>query len=67
MQRNMYFLYIIHRQLYTAFRVTADKMKIIAAPRKVTFTVIIDYAVGRGSVGGIGIRCRLDGPGIESR
>jgi hypothetical protein len=69
MQINMYFLYtsIIHRQLYTAFRVTADSMKNIIVLRNVTFTVIIDYAVGQGSVVGIGTRCRLDGPGIETR
>jgi hypothetical protein len=41
-------------------------MKIIAAPRNVTFPVIIDYAVGWGSVVGIGIRGRLDGLGIKS-
>ena len=69
MQRNMYFLYtsIIRRQLYTAFRVNADSMKNIIVPRNVTFSVIIDYAAGRGSVVGIGTRYRLDGPGMQSR
>ena len=53
--------------MYTEFRVSANSTKNIAAPRNVTFPVIIAYAVGRGSAVGIGIRCRLDGPGIESR
>jgi hypothetical protein len=66
-QSNMYFLCIIQREKYTVFRVAADRIKNIAAPRNITFPVIIDYAVGWGSIVGIGIRCRLDGPGIDSR
>jgi hypothetical protein len=58
---------IIKREKCTAFRVTADSTGKIVIPKNVTFPVIIDYAVGRGSVVGIGIHCRLDGPEIETR
>jgi hypothetical protein len=59
------FIYII-RANYKEFCVIANSMKNIAARRSVTFPVILPYAVGRGSVLGIGIRRRLDDPGIKT-